>query len=277
MLKPKRTEEERDDIVVTKNTVSRINIRPSIDYFRGSIYEYDIVMAGFSMLRKANKLTEEELLTLPNEKKENRNIYIGNLMKENPELIDVVDKGLLKTLNKFLQLNDIQKNQIISVKRDSIFSTKKASVIQLKGGIDFRLANKFSGFFNFPQGIEMYYTNNINGVVNNITIKGLSDNKKEKHQFGIINLIKELLEIIEVNNNSNTLVDKLNKIKINYLNKVYPIEYYREFNRKSCFRSLESINDGRILFDELSEDFKEKIDVQYNYRNIILPIMSSVL
>lgn len=276
-LKPRSTKKVHVSTDNEEKIISRINIRPKLDFYRSSIYEYDIDAAGYSILKKIGALSSEEINFLEKESKINRNIYIGNLMKEDSRLIDDVEKGLLQALNKFLLINNVKKTDILSVKRDSVFILKKASSLQIKDGISFKLAHKYSGFINLADNIEAYYSFNFSGYISELDVKGISDKKINDHKYGILNLIKYLLEKIHSKKQASQLLSSFDKIKKNYLNLVYSVEFYRELNKKSYYRLKDTMLNKSFLVKDLSEENKDKLDIAYNYKHILLPIMSSAL
>jgi len=198
-------------------------------------------------------------------------------MEKDSSLITVVETGLLTALNQFLTINSISNIDILTVKRDSVFVLKKVNCLQVKGDITFKLANKYSGFFGFDNYIEMYYSFDLSGHIDKLIVKGLSNNKINSHDCGILNLVKYLLEEMQSKGSTTSLISVFDIIKKSYLNSSYPIEYYRELNRKSYFRLKDMMLEKSFLIKDLSEDNKDKLDITYNYKHVLLPIMSSIL
>ena len=92
--------------------------------FNKTIYEYDMKSAGYNLSRAYKLLPESKLEELGRLKKERRSIEIGNIQRVNPEYKERLKLAFEEARRMFFEANDLQQNDIISIKKDAIFTTK---------------------------------------------------------------------------------------------------------------------------------------------------------
>lgn len=142
----------------------KLSFTTPTDSIVGEIYEYDIVAAFFNFIVyycndivTENKIDHLRSLSV-NKKK--RNIFIGLLQRSYKKVL----KERLTDLNKyfidsFITLNGIAPHQIVSIKKDAIFVTKKCEKLKIEK-IEFSLKNEYNYFYQFRslQGtkLELY-------------------------------------------------------------------------------------------------------------------------
>ena len=197
------------------------------------IYEYDISKANINVLYNKGVLSFEEYNRLKNMSRMSRQISIGLMEKENPDIITVLANGIIEFKKRFFEANNIQDNEVLSIKNDAVFVMGRLMNITKFENIEFALKNSYSLYMKIFN-IEIYYrSDQINGC-DIIDIKGINDKSLELHQNGMLILLSDVFEKIDCGN----LVDAINVFNDyynQYINRVLPIEYYRTFDSNSSY------------------------------------------
>ena len=132
------------------------------------INEYDMKAGGFSILKRAGALTAKEIDYLEKCSKLERNVYLGNKLRANPELTQIQMDGFIEARRQFFERNNIDDNSVLTIKKDAIFLIRSNIYNTQFDGFDFRLANTYNSYYYFPnvQGddIEMYYKSKDNMI-----------------------------------------------------------------------------------------------------------------
>lgn len=138
-----------------ENTTIKLNYTSPVDFYIGKIIEYDIKSAYFSILREARNngvlpISEEEFLHLDKIKddKQERLIFVGNLMNLYPNLSDFLHDSLRYILTTFFIRNNLNESQVISVKKDAIFVTKICTDLVIDG-IELTEKHMYKVYFSY--------------------------------------------------------------------------------------------------------------------------------
>lgn len=221
---------------------------PNIEFiFNSIIYEYDIKDAGFNIIQKFMLLPISKIRELQGYDKIKRHIEIGKLMRDDKQLSINMSEKFTLVRREFIEANNISDSDIISVKKDAIFSIKECIKLHFDR-IYFDIKNKYTSYIRYPNNnnLEIYYS------TDKIDIKGMSDNAVNKHRLFMLQFIKSIIEMIEDKN------PKIKRYLYNFINKYkafeLPEEYYLEFNNMS--RNINSL---------------------FNYQNIIIPFVQLVI
>lgn len=245
----------------TSDTFINKNI---IYLFNTIIYEYDIKSAGINLAKFYNLLpaeTIEKLLALPKQK---RVVAEGVLKRENKEYNEASKKAFQDIRKLFLDTNALEESDIVSIKKDAFFVTKKLDALKFKNVV-FVEKNKYTSYIRLGHN-EFYYS------PEKLDIKGLNDSLIELHKEGIIQLIITFFDTMETKDKRSQLTF-MRKIMTDYKFLNLPIDFYREFNMTSKFNCKE---DG-LTYEEYWDDKKEDLDIMYNLQNIIIPLSKIAL
>lgn len=220
-------------------------MNPNIEYlFNEEIHEYDIQDAGFSLIKQYKLLPEEKIqeLTMMGKGKE-RHIAVGILQRDDKEFTKRLMDKFAEIRKIFIELNGLTDNDIISVKKDAIFTTKQCSKTKFDN-IIFVEKNLYSSYIRFPNvnNLEIYYSSR------GIDIKGMSDKALNRHRLYMLEFIRNCIGMIEGRNSR--IKRYLNEFINNYKFMELEDEYYLEFNN-------------------LSKD----LNLLFNYQNIIIPLI----
>lgn len=224
-----------------------------VQFCISKIIEYDIEKAGPSILYDLNVLSESNYEKIINHY--DRKVYFGKLLKMKPELNEVLNKGFIKYINLFMQSNDIEQSNVLSIKKDSIFLiNKKANKLNFNK-VNYRIKNVFTSYYHI-NGYEFYY----NSLKNHLDIKGISDINIEKCKI-FIEYLKTIFKTAELN--KETAIKRILNIRNDYLDKELDIEFYRPLSNDNDF----------ILTDTgfKSEYYEnvDDIDISYNLLNYL--------
>ena len=224
-------------------------LNPNIEYlFNADIVEYDMKDGGFSLIKQFDLLPNDKIRDLERiDKGIARHIEIGKLQRDDKEFSKALNNKFAEVRKIFITMNGIVDNDIISVKKDAIFTTKHCRYVNFDK-VHFANKHHYTSYIRFPNinNIEIYYGDN------NIDIKGMSDLAANCHRLYLIEFLKRVINMIE--NKDARLKRYLYNFISNYkFNKLESETFYLEFNNKS-------------------RDY----DVLYNYKNLLIPIIQIV-
>lgn len=165
----------------------------SIDYvFNKTIVYYDMEKANISILKDANKITDEEYSILCNTNKLDRQKIVGKMIRDNPELNTLLDSQLERYRNElFYKAFDDENDIVLHVVRDGIFVIVNNDgmhkrlfepYIFLSDHVRFRLEGMFPIFMRL-NSILWYYNNN--GYI----IRGMNEDVKSYHHTGFSSIL----------------------------------------------------------------------------------------
>lgn len=80
------------------------------------IYEYDIRSANVSMLREYGHIQSKILDNLEKMSKEEREITVGNMIRQNKDIYKIISTGIRKSREKLFRENLIQSSEVLSIK-----------------------------------------------------------------------------------------------------------------------------------------------------------------
>lgn len=227
------------------------------------IYEYDAKSAGFNIIKRYKLVDQKHIDKLERMHKKLRQIHIGLMTRADKELKTKLNDGFVEIRREFFEANNIQDDDILSIKKDAIFTFKPCHNTVFEN-IEFVKKNLYTSYIYLDK--KEIYANK-----NTLHVKGINDTKLALHQNGMCEIIHNVLMMLE-NMNEKQMKQFLIEVNELYKSRELPVEYYREFNRESCYRYMD---DGRILFEELGD--VDMIDIRYNYLNIIIPLQNILI
>lgn len=247
-------------------------INKNIPYlFNTPIVEYDMQEAGFSLIKEFKQLPEDQIKYLESiTSKDERKKQIGLYERNDPAFKKLHTSSFLTARKLFFIANDIDSdNDILSIKRDAIITTRKCKETKVGEFINFRPKNSYTSYLrpltskrNYGK-LEFYYS------PTQLDVKGISDENITLHEDGMIKFLKTFFYKME-NNEDIEVLDYLRNFITKYKRYEVDIECYRTFDYRSCF----VLKDGSI-FNEYWDEYKKEIDYSYNYN--ILISMAKVL
>lgn len=235
------------------------------------IIEWDIKSANISICREYGLLTEKQLSQIESMPKDKRVRTVGLLERSSKKFAKALEEHFDVAVNQFMDQNGVSKDQdVICIKKDAVFVINKNIVKPNIGeAIHFIRKNTYDSFLRLDR-FEFYINNDT------VDVKGLQE-QQHLHEDGICHLIKDVVRTAsECKMNSSIMNEYLSEMVNLYKNHELAIEYYREFNSTSAYRVIDT-DDNEFLFNDISEEYLDekgyKLDISYNYINIILPLI----
>lgn len=223
-------------------------MNPNIEYlFNNEIIEYDMKDAGFNLIQQHILLNPNQIRTLSSLEKEERHRAIGLLQRDDKEFSKALLNKFAEIRAIFISANSLSDNDIISVKKDAIFTIGPCNKLNF-GRIEFVLKKRYSSYIRFTDNmnIEIYYNSE------DMDIKGIGDNAINRHRLYIIEFIKSIISYLE---NKNPYIKRYLKKFINeYKEMKLEDEFYTEFNNIS-----------------------RNYNPMYNYQKLIIPLVQVTL
>ena len=226
--------------------------------FNTDIFEYDMKSAGTSVMEEFHIVPIDTIAKLKKLPKHERVVHEGNLQRKNKDIAAKLTDGLAEIRKRFYIENSIDMGDIISVNKDAIFVTKKCKELTF-GCVKFVEKHHYSSYLKL-QRYQFYYNGDLD-------VKGISDETLKLHDNGISKIMKSFFCNMETSDKKTTLL-YLRRIITCYKMRELPIEYYREFNPSSKYKTVS----GNWEYDDFWEDQKDELDISYNLQNILLPL-----
>lgn len=229
------------------------------------IREYDISKANISILRDAGVLTEEQYQYFLNCDKLEREITIGKMQGRDSRISDILKEGFKLARKNFIESNGITDPEILSIRKDSvtIIGDRPIRTLQVSPHTVFRQTGEFSSYYRFAH-IDVFYLADIINKIENMEIKGIGDSNIPLHKDYMIDLLSELFYSAQIRGIQDA-ISLLGHVYQVYINRDFPIEYYREFNSISRYRlKPEFTAYGTLYLDHATVMHKHDIDISYN-------------
>lgn len=253
----------------------KTNLKRSITY-NAEIIEWDIKSGNISMMEAYNLYPLDKIIKISKLPKEKRNRTVGYIMQKDKIFAKELENSFNHTVESFLKSNELDPDfDVLSIKRDAIFvinhDIKKDRFIKRMDDsyiIQFIPKNHYHAAILLPN-YEFYLKED------KIDVKGLDDTECDLHKNGILLFISEVISRLEKRSIFD-LHDYTSAFVKAYKHKELPFEYYREFAPRGGYRVSFGENDDGI-FDELDENDLNDLNISYNYKNIILPILETLV
>lgn len=236
----------------TKDNWSNSNIMYT---FNRQIIEYDMKSAGLNLIREFQLLPPEIIGKLEAIKdKDVRNKKIGLLERTDKVLVENKKQAFVQARRQFIEQNKLERDDIIDIKKDAIFTLKSCPAQKFGNYIEFRPKNLYSSFMRVgKRKMELFYAGD------RIDVKGISDELVPLHTDGMLKFFHTFFRMMETSERSSTMRFIRGTID-NYKKRDLPLAYYRQFNNKSSFLT----NNGEEYMDYW-EDSIDELNIDYNY------------
>ncbi len=240
------------------------------------IIEWDIKSANTSLMREYRLADPTLISKIESLNKNKRNIYVGNMMRNDKVFSGKLESAFNDTINQFLQQNNLCEYDIISIKRDAVFvSNHKITHDSIGEYVKFIPKNSYHAFI-LLKNIEFYFSLTDSHVVD---VKGINDETLKKHEKGILEFLFQVVYLLE-NESKTSLHMYLREFVDAYKRKELPFDYYRHFDDNSKYIMYIDLGDGNkewVEIDEIDENTIDYISIKYNYENIILPLIQIII
>ena len=243
----------------------KINYKSDTPYIISRyIREYDISKANINILYSLKLISEQEYRYLYNANRMERQIRVGLLQQQYPEITKALQEGIIEAKKNFFISNNIQDHQVLAIKNDAIFLIDKIALNTKFGMVEFMNKNTYTSYYKLPyNNIELFYYIDMANGVEKLDVKGIKEETLLLHE----NYFLEFLKVLFCSAETEPIEDVINLLVTfyeNYLNLNLDINYYREFNSESCIRLKKMSKLYSFKADFLEECHKEYIDICYN-------------
>lgn len=238
-------------------------INPNIFYlFNTEIIEYDIKSAGMNISRAFNLIDEkfyDKLKSLPKDKRVKE---LGLKQRNDYEFTENLKKAFVNTRRLFIEANHLSEENIVSIKKDAFFVTKRCDETKFYDIIEFKEKNTYSSYIHLNRKIELYYN------TDKLDVKGIGDEKLKLHEDYILDLLKKFFVKME-SDDKIKVIDFMRRFIDKYKRKELESGYYRRFDGMSEFDV--NMPESEYIFNP--EIHKEYIDISYNLTQVLLKLI----
>lgn len=240
-----------------------------------SIFEFDIRNGGFNVTKKYKLLPSESIEVLEGLSREERHIFLGNYAKEEKEFTKHLHRGFQEEINNFVEANEIEPECVLSVKKDSItFFGRRPTKLQFEN-IEFTQRALSTTFLTLPNKMEFFLNGNV--LEDNplyFTYKGFREINIRETLFEEIKIV---LEKHQKSGSREVVFEYLQELREAYLGRQLVHTYYKELSPVHGYKFLNRLTGAFVYFPDVGEDVMDEIDITYNYMNILLPLIQTLL
>lgn len=238
-------------------------INPNIFYvFNTEIIEYDIKSAGMNISRAFNLIDDDFYKKLSSLSKDKRVKELGLKQRNDYEFTENLKKAFAKVRKLFIEYNRLEESDIISIKKDAIFVTKRCEYLDFMDYIEFKEKNIYSSYIHLNKKTELYYNSS------KLDVKGIGDEKLSLHKDYMLSIINKFFKYMESSDNIYT-IDFLRKFVDKYKRKELDVGFYRRFDAMSEYDY--TLPDSEYIFNP--ELHKEYINISYNLDQVLLKLI----
>lgn len=235
--------------------------------FNSRIIEYDISKANISILLNENFISIEEYNNLYNLPKQQRAIKVGLMQKHNNDINIGLTNGFKKYRKLFFDNNNLNDNDILSIKKDAIYVIDKRCNNLSFGNVNFTEKNIYNLYFNYDK-YEFYYLLDTMLDFDKLDIKGINDEKLKLHENGMLDFLKFIFGSILIDNVELTINFICNFMET-YNNFQLSKEYYRQLDNNSLYVYK---TNGFIEYSSMEYIDNLPLNISYN-RNILIHLL----
>lgn len=220
---------------MASNLWKNINYRSKVPYIVNYyIREYDLSKANISCLLHYGVISVDEYNRIYAMPKTEREVLIGNMIRNDKDMYKYIKNGIAYARNMLFDSNQIEDFEVLSIKNDAVFTYGRELKYTSFEEFTFKEKNVYTTYMNLC-GIEIYYKDFLdeNGnTLSDITVKGISDDKVELHNNGILDIIGNVCYMIQ-RNDIRDILSYATNVYNDYRNRRLPINYYRTFDPRS--------------------------------------------
>lgn len=235
------------------------------------ITEYDIKKANISVLLHEGVIDEATYKMLYESDRDYRERYIGLIEKFDSSVYSVLSNGIIDFKRRFCEANELEDEDILSIKNDAIFVIAKKCVHKHFDNIIFDDKTVYT-LFTKLNNLEVYYNYDMIGNNEIIDVKGIKDDILTLHKDYMVSFLCDVFYRLQCS----TVEDAIKCCSTfyeEYVGRKLGIGYYREFNANSMFR-INTHNSSYMLYN-IDQSYINAIDISANLN--ILRSLHSIL
>lgn len=223
------------------------------------IREYDLSAANINALYTNGYFDKSTYNLFKSYDKKKREVEIGLLIKRDSRVYEIISSGIINAKKLLFESNNIQDNEVLTIKNDAVFIISKELVNTVFGNYEFKCKNLYNTYLRILD-LEIYYRDSLNSDDIFFDIKGISDDKLYLHT-AMVSLISEVCYRVQRYDKSDNIRFIMN-IYENFLHRRLPIEYYRNLDSFSKYTIINNI--GIYSLDNISNDMINIISIDRN-------------
>lgn len=195
-----------------------------------SINEYDVKSCDINILKLLKVIDEETYIYLQNIPKLDRNIYCGNLQRDDKSLNLRMTSLLKEIVDEFIEVNDLHKF-VFDIVKDAVWVYRiRPKVLNIRG-LEFRNKRSATSILKYKDN-KLFYNDSLRG-----TIFSRGFGEKSEEDYPILKIVKKFMSMKE--NELNKEVYKyIHESYLKYINNELSEDYYNslsgheEFNKQ---------------------------------------------
>lgn len=243
-----------EDVLKTQNYNSGYTL-----ILNSFIREYDLSKANINALYSRGVISKDKYDQLYNSDKYIREKTVGLMIREDKNIHTEIQKGIIDAKYHLITENNIELEDIVSIKNDAVFVKNKSLDYTKFGLMDFKLKNTYTIFAKIKR-YEFYYYYNPFNQEEKLDVKGINDEKMIIHKDHFLDFLLALFNTLQTDGIINA-VNMLQSFSIAYIRRELDPNYYRKFNSESNF---DLIYEGNLWSSIYVSDIN-LIDIRYNY------------
>jgi hypothetical protein len=230
-----------------------------------NIQEWDLAKANISILRSLNLISEDQYQSYLVMPKQNREVAIGCLRRDNPNIEAGYQQGIVMARQLFFDINSIEQENVLYIDNDSIttvhsWNDRRAGYIrgEINPYLNFRIKNRYTSLYRINEIDFLYFSD---GTSEKYRLKNINQERIESTHSGYF---LDFLLATAYSVQRYGILDSLNMIKETYkkyVNRELPIQYYREFNSGNRYKVASTPN--YIYYSDIGADINT-VDIYHN-------------
>lgn len=241
------------------------------------IIEYDLKSANTNLSKEYGLLPMDKIQKIADMPRQKRVETIGKLMRKDAVFKEGLKAAFVDMRKRFFEANEIEDGDILAVRKDAIWCLRPMKYTEF-GACTFVEKNIYTSFLRLGN-LEIFYSPKLqeDGTFGKLEVKGINDNDLLPHQDYLMKFFKTLFKHLETSDQK-TAIRYLTRFIDKYKFRQLELGYYREFSPNGIFRVLDSdITYDQEAFIPGEENRIDYLDIDYNFSNVILPIVKILL
>ena len=265
---------------------SKVRYTSPISFIIGRrIIEVDVTKANISILREADRISEDQYRYFLTSDRMERLVFVGNMQAKDESITALLQSRLREVRQKIFEIFCIDYSNLLSIRNDAVIfvdngyrsytpeiaqTTEKyksagdiTETYYLSQYLKFRVKGLYSSYYKIGNKEILYFINRISGE-EYIDVAGIGDDALDLHRSYFLDLLMSLFESAEEGDIADT-IDFLSKIYSQYISKSFDIGYYRRFDANSRYdidKTISNLYDYQL--DHMTNDQKSIVDISYN-------------
>ena len=122
------------------------------------IREYDLSKANISILLDTGFITKDQYTKYFNMPKQEREISVGILQRDNKEIAKGLSDGFKLIREKFFKENDLNEEEVLYIDKDSITTIDRViKHTKFSDHLEFKMKKEYTSFYKLPNMDLLYF------------------------------------------------------------------------------------------------------------------------